>query len=61
MPPLLVPVATRATLLRMVALSDTPNAHAPLHAWPHGEADFARDRESIRAVIHAFNHLHPEE
>ena len=52
---------TRATLLRMVALSDTPNAHAPLHAWPHGEADFARDRESIRAVIRAFNHLHPEE
>ena len=45
----------------MVALSDTPNAHAPLYAWTHGEADFARDRDSIRAAIRAFNHLHPEE
>ena len=51
----------RATLLRKVALSDTPNAHAPLHAWPHGEADFARDRESIRAAMRVFNHLHSEE
>ena len=52
---------TRATLLHMVALSDTPSAHAPLYAWPHGEADVARDRESVRAAVRVFNHLHPEE
>ncbi|KAM5546204.1 hypothetical protein V8D89_000330 [Ganoderma adspersum] len=52
---------TRATLLRMVALSDTPSAHAPLYAWPHREVDLARDRESIRAAIRVFNDLHPEE
>ena len=49
---------TRATLFRMVALSDTPT---PTRPFTRGEADFARDRESIRAAIRVFNHLHPEE
>ena len=51
---------TRVTLLRKPALAaDTPNAHAPraLHVWLCGDADFARDREIIRA----FNYFHPEE
>ena len=45
----------RMTLLHMHVLADTPNAHAPLHSWLCGAANFAHDRESIRTTICTLN------
>nr|VWP02629.1 Gamma-butyrobetaine dioxygenase [Ganoderma boninense] len=46
---------TRATLLRMAALADTPNLHAHVcDVWPRRADDIARDRACLRAVVHAF-------